>query len=590
MRHHRLETGFTTRVEYRRSSPIGGQIHLVESFRDRRTEPRAQELKRRDPSRHLGGIGQPARRLSAKCLSMPSWGRASMRMHRRHPYLVSLLVLGLLFVSSISSALDQIYYVDNTSGGPSLGTEADPFLTIQEATDQIGTRDTIIVIGATEASPRLYPERVNFLITAAGVSGVTVTASPRRSVLTYGFWTRRAGDGLTIEGFQMTIPDSVYNDLGAQHGVDIDSDSVVVHDNYIYDTPRNGIFVTFANPYHSDGRITQNHLYRCGAGITIFGDNWLIEGNEVDRLVYHSAAGGDADYSRAFGSNITFRYNYFHGVLLSEIGPSHVDGFQTFALNGLELHGLVFDNNIVLDYGQGFYLEGVDGPGRISDITVRNNIFDGGNYGAAFGVSLSWVIPNIVVTHNVIANSVHGVFLANGATATVQNNIFYDAGTNLNGYTGFTVTGGYNLFTTEGWNDQLVSTDVAYVDPLFVNPDNWVGPDGIPFTADDGVRLLLGSPAIDAGTNAGTTQDIFGTSRPQDGLFDIGPHEFLSGAPPPPPEVNNGGGGGCGAVIWTDGTPPPGSDFMLILLVALPFLRQGWHWLQHRRPRALNQV
>jgi uncharacterized repeat protein (TIGR02543 family) len=78
--------------------------------------------------------------------------------------------------------------------------------------------------------------------------------------------------------------------------------------------------------------------------------------------------------------------------------------------------------------------------------------------------------------------------------------------------------------------------------PLFVNIDDPIGPDGKWFTADDGLRLKGGSPAIDAGYNASlpadtydldndgnTTEpiplDIAGFSRFQGDAVDLGPYE-----------------------------------------------------------------
>ncbi|MCK5802808.1 MAG: fibronectin type III domain-containing protein, partial [Lentisphaeria bacterium] len=69
-------------------------------------------------------------------------------------------------------------------------------------------------------------------------------------------------------------------------------------------------------------------------------------------------------------------------------------------------------------------------------------------------------------------------------------------------------------------------------DPLFVDDQNPDGADGIPRTDDDGLRLLGGSPAIDAGTDAGVPPtDITGADRILP--TDIGAYEsFLPNTPP----------------------------------------------------------
>ncbi len=67
------------------------------------------------------------------------------------------------------------------------------------------------------------------------------------------------------------------------------------------------------------------------------------------------------------------------------------------------------------------------------------------------------------------------------------------------------------------------------VNPMFVNAANPAGPDGIYRTADDGLRLQAGSPAINTGDNAlipaGITTDITGTARIQNGVVDMGAYE-----------------------------------------------------------------
>jgi len=72
------------------------------------------------------------------------------------------------------------------------------------------------------------------------------------------------------------------------------------------------------------------------------------------------------------------------------------------------------------------------------------------------------------------------------------------------------------------------------MDPLLVAPTDPIGPDGIPFTADDGYILRQGSPCIDAGVtadDAGVTRDILGMSRPQGAGWDIGAYEVQGRAP-----------------------------------------------------------
>jgi hypothetical protein len=64
------------------------------------------------------------------------------------------------------------------------------------------------------------------------------------------------------------------------------------------------------------------------------------------------------------------------------------------------------------------------------------------------------------------------------------------------------------------------------VDPMFVDP---VGPDGIAGTEDDDLRVLPGSPAINAGDpdpTGLTSLDLDGHARVLCGRVDIGAYEF----------------------------------------------------------------
>ena len=104
-----------------------------------------------------------------------------------------------------------------------------------------------------------------------------------------------------------------------------------------------------------------------------------------------------------------------------------------------------------------------------------------------------------------------------------------------------------NLNILQGWDGDARGFDA---DPLFVNIDDPVGPDGKWFTADDGLRVILGSPAIDAGYNDALPADssdldgdgnlteaipfdVMGFNRRQGSSVDIGAYEsdpvFLSG-------------------------------------------------------------
>ena len=77
--------------------------------------------------------------------------------------------------------------------------------------------------------------------------------------------------------------------------------------------------------------------------------------------------------------------------------------------------------------------------------------------------------------------------------------------------------------------------------PLFLNTANLIGPDGIWRTADDGLQLQAGSPAINAGDNSaiptGITTDIMDSLRIRQGTVDMGAYEFIPFTCPAGPVV-----------------------------------------------------
>ncbi len=93
------------------------------------------------------------------------------------------------------------------------------------------------------------------------------------------------------------------------------------------------------------------------------------------------------------------------------------------------------------------------------------------------------------------------------------------------------MSGGNLSYTTSDHRFQKRAwpNDLLNIDPLLAHPPNFVGPDGKPFTEDDGYRLSPGSPCRDTGeevSNYSVSTDIFGISRKKGRKPDIGCHEL----------------------------------------------------------------
>ena len=104
-----------------------------------------------------------------------------------------------------------------------------------------------------------------------------------------------------------------------------------------------------------------------------------------------------------------------------------------------------------------------------------------------------------------------------------------------------------NLNILLGWQGDSRAFDA---DPLFVDIDNPIGPDGLWFTEDDGLRVISDSPAIDAGYNGSLPKDssdldmdenitetipydVLNRTRRVGTKVDIGAYEFDPANPPP---------------------------------------------------------
>ncbi|UCC29866.1 MAG: S8 family serine peptidase, partial [Phycisphaerales bacterium] len=148
-------------------------------------------------------------------------------------------------------------------------------------------------------------------------------------------------------------------------------------------------------------------------------------------------------------------------------------------------------------------------------------------------------VSNCTFSNNIAASSGGGMYCT-AASPTVTNSVLWDDSPDglFNG-PDCTPTVSYSD-VQGGDGEPWFGTGCIDIDPLFVDPD---GPDDIPGTDDDDVRLSAGSPCIDAGDNAfvdACSLDADGHQRRWDDpgtadtgagvapIVDMGPYEYGS--------------------------------------------------------------
>lgn len=165
-----------------------------------------------------------------------------------------------------------------------------------------------------------------------------------------------------------------------------------------------------------------------------------------------------------------------------------------------------------------------------------------------FTAALEPTLTNCTFTENHAGQSggavYHDGYVFDGSevlTATIQNSILWHNTASTSGPEIFNMGGiiniSYSLIEGSGgsgggWQVALGIDGGNNIDvsPGFTNSGNPLGPDNIPATSDDGLRLGLTSSAIDQGNNAasgliGITTDYIGNARILGGDVDMGAYE-----------------------------------------------------------------
>lgn len=342
---------------------------------------------------------------------------------------VSLLLSLLVCASSFGAT----YYVDRNNSSASdtnAGTAAAPWRTIQKAAQTAGTGDTVIVKSGT------YAERITLSRSGALGQEITFRADPPRSVSMRGFTL--SGNYLRVEGFKVENTTEI--------GFRIRGNHLAIINNAIMNIPKAAIMGDPVGDYPNwctDVYVADNYCEHVNFGIVAVGFDWVIERNEV-RRVYNEGIGGDADYSRFFGSDITFRYNYFHGTSLQDISgqngtwdgggssdDAHLDGWQSFINRkpyGTTFSNITFEGNILRNFSQALHWEAIDNGSRYRNVRFVNNVVmpeRGTERDSRVGINVYEVTGFTIENNTFIGMSGQAVSVRDSDQVSIRNNIFY---------------------------------------------------------------------------------------------------------------------------------------------------------------------
>ncbi len=467
----------------------------------------------------------------------------------------TLLIFSLIFTTL--NVQSVTYYVAKSGDNNYPGTEAQPWLTIQKAADTLTAGDSVFIKSGTYTeTSKIVPKNSgvsNALITYAAYPGDSPVIDGSSISLANWFGIIDLTDKANIKIRGVTILNSDAAGIFARR-----AENIYVENNNTSNSWSSGIqFWQSTNIFVLSNDVQFACMGNNGTGggdlqecITLSGvDTFEIKYNHVhDRPISTDSNGGegiDAKEACRYGE---IAYNVVHGIK-RELGI-YVDGWRSHE------HDIEVFNNTVYDSHAGIIIAVERSEGSVKNVKIYNNIIYNNQYA---GIEIAandddapkeniYIFNNICYSNGyhstqwgggiyVSSKNVKNIFIKNNicsknvpwqiATATasesdltVQNNL-------INSY----------LDYSGGTEHSIKGENSVEANPEFSNINSY------------NFNLLPGSPAINAGTNAGWTSestDFAGNPRVIGSAVDIGAYEFVSNYTSPPAVPEN--------ISATDGT------------------------------------
>jgi hypothetical protein len=283
------------------------------------------------------------------------------------------------------------------------------------------------------------------------------------------------------------------------------------------------------NGYQAGGIISGNLMVNNVGAYTGGGSGGAMYFEDSGPLIFNNRLlGNTASYQSGSGGAIALVgggapsviSNTIVGNFASSDGSGHGGGLDAADSVSLTLTGNLIGRN----HADGLYLES-------GDFTLINNVIaDNGLNGLQFKGTLRSSTGNLI--HNTIANHAggSGINAANRVTLSLTNTLLSGNGTyglyadNTTSVT-LAATDWFSNGTDLLASGSVISSGNVYGDPAFIDP------------ANDDYHLTATSAAIDAGIQAGITNDLDG--QPRDNRPDLGAYEFSSVAVSGLTAINN---------------------------------------------------